>query len=95
MGTTDAGSTAAFRCQRIQMAAILISRQKAVDPDRPTACHLFKLDSKNGILDLAAKLLKIYRHFAAQGKITSIKALNLLNRSPSILGQIEDVHLSV
>ena len=44
---------------------------------------------------LASKALKIPRHFSAQRQIASIEPLNLLHARSSVLGEVEDVDLSV
>ena len=47
------------------------------------------------VLIFATEALEVPSHFSAQRQIAGIEPLNLLDARPSVLGQVEDVDLSV
>ena len=46
-------------------------------------------------LPLLSKALEVLRHLTREREVLGIKALNLLNARPCILGEIKDVDLAV
>ena len=44
---------------------------------------------------LLPKALQVLRHLAGEREVLGVKALNLLNARPGILGEVEDVDLAV